>query len=56
MEDSQKPLPTFEQVLEEGAERRERELQEDYDPKKDADKLLDELKRDQPIAPDYDEL
>jgi hypothetical protein len=56
VEHPKKQPPTYEQALNEAAERRERELQEDDEPKTDVDKLLDEQKRGETKTPDYDEL
>jgi phage terminase large subunit-like protein len=54
-----KQPPTFEEVQKQLAEleRKERELQESDEPKKDGDKMMDELgKRDPATPPDYDQL
>lgn len=54
--DPKKRLPTLEETLNQGAERRERELQEDNEPETDVDKLLNEQKRGGPEPPDQDHL
>ena len=60
LDDNGKPAcqrpSTYEQVLGQGDERRERELQESIEPKTEADELLKELKQGEPKTPDYNGL